>query len=82
MIHLSEQIKLIEHDRIIDKSHGQHTCIEETMKSSQPKFYANALLLSKALSCEHYVSMYLGEYPVKLWLSVKYHLVTKNTLAP
>ena len=63
MIHLSEHVKL---QQVIVKSYGQHTYLEEAMKSSQPEFYANASLSSQVLCSKHYISMYLGEYPVKL----------------
>ena len=84
MIHLREHVKLAELDaqQVIVKSHGQHTYLEEAMKSSQPEFYANASLSSQALCPKHYISMYLGEYPAKLCLSVKKTLVTKNTPTP
>ena len=64
MIHLSEHVKLAELDtqQIIVKSYGQHTQLEEAMKSSQPEFYAKASLSSQVLSPKHYISMYLGEY--------------------
>ena len=50
MIHLSEPVILIEleqnrynlcarHLQVIVKSHGQHTYLQETMKSFKPKFY-------------------------------------------
>ena len=64
MIHLSEYVKLAE--QVTVKSYGQHTYLEELMKSSQPEFYANATLSSQVLCPKHYISMYLGEYPVKL----------------
>ena len=73
MIHFSVHIKLAELDthQVIVKSYGQHTYLEEAMKSSQPEFYANASLSSQALCPKHYISIYLGEYPEKLCLSVK-----------
>ena len=52
------------------KSHGQHTYLEETMKSTQHVFYVNASLSSQVLCHKHYISMYLGECPAKLWISV------------
>ena len=68
MIHLSEHVKLAELDtqQVIVKSYGQHTYLEEAMKTSQPEFYANASLLSQVLCRKHYISMYLGKYPAKL----------------
>ena len=39
-----------------------HTSLDETMKSSQPEFYANASLSSQVLCRKHYINMYLGEY--------------------
>ena len=35
-MHLSEYVKLAE--QVIVKSYGQHTYLEEMMKSSQPEF--------------------------------------------
>ena len=52
--------------QLIVKSYGQHTYLEDAMKSSQPEFYANASLSSQVLCPKHYISMYLGEYPAKL----------------
>ena len=68
MIHLSEHVKLakLETQQVVVKRYGQHTYLEETMKSFQPEFYANASLLSQVLCPKHYISMYLGEYPAKL----------------
>ena len=63
MIHLSEHVKLAE---LIVKSYGQHTYLEEAMKSSQPEFYANASHSSQVLCPKHYIFMHLGEYPAKL----------------
>ena len=72
MIHLSAQAKLVDLVlQVIVKSNLQHTSLDETMKSSQPKFYANALLSSQLLCSKHNIYMYLGEYSTKLWLSVK-----------
>ena len=68
MIHLSAQVKLVE---VIAKSHWLHTSLDETMKSSQPEFYANASLSSQVLCRKHNVYMYLGEFSAKLLLSVK-----------
>ena len=68
MIHLTEYVKLaeLETQQVIAKSYGQHTYLEEVMKSSQPGFYAKATLSSQVLYPKHYISMYLGEYPAKL----------------
>ena len=49
--------------QVIVKSYGQHTYLEETKKSSQPEFYANASLPSQVLFPKHYIFMYLGENP-------------------
>ena len=57
--------------QVIVKSYGQHTYLEEAMKSSQPEFYANVSLSPQVLCPKHYISMYLGEYPAKLLLSDK-----------
>ena len=56
----------LETQQVIVKSYGQHTYLEEVVKSSQPEFYANATLSSQVLCPKHYVSMYLGEYTAKL----------------
>ena len=63
MIHLSEHVKLVEFEtlQVRVESHGQNTYLEETMKSSQPEFYANA-----SLSSTVFIFMYLGGYMVKL----------------
>ena len=84
MIHLSAQDELVELEtlQVIVKSIWQHTSFDETMKSSQPEFYANASLSSQVLCLKHYINMYLGEYSMELCLSVKYNLVTKNTPTP
>ena len=68
MIHLSEYVKLAElkTQQVIVKSYGQHTYLEEVMKSFQPEFYANATLSSQFLWPKRYISKYLGEYPAKL----------------
>ena len=68
MIHLSEYVQLaeLETQRVIVKSYGQQTYLEEVMKSSQPEFYANATLWSQVLCPKHYISMYLGEYLTKI----------------
>ena len=55
MIQLSEHVKLAE-PQVIVKSYGQHTYLEETMKFSQPEFYANASLSSQVLFPKHYIS--------------------------
>ena len=46
MIHLSEHVKLAELNtqQVIFKSCGQHTYLEEAMKSLHPKFHANESL--------------------------------------
>ena len=70
MIHLSEHVKLaeLETQQVIVKSYGQHTYLEEAMKSFQPEFYASASLSSQVLCPKHYIFVYLdlGEYPAKL----------------
>ena len=68
MIHLSAQVELVELKtlQVIVKSKLQHTSLDETMKSSQPKFYANASLSSQVLCRKHYINIYLGEYSTKL----------------
>ena len=68
MIHLSEHVKLAEHDKqqVNVKSCGQHTYLEEAMKYFYPEFYAKESLLSQVLCPKHYISMYLGENPAKL----------------
>ena len=73
MTHLSEYVRLadLETQQVIVKSYGQHTYLEEAMKSSQPEFYANATLSSQVLCPKHYIFMHLGEYRAKLSLSVK-----------
>ena len=73
MIHLSAQVELLELEtlQVIVKSNWQHTSLDETMKSFQPEFYANASLSSQVLCRKHYINMYLGEYSTKVWLSVK-----------
>ena len=62
MIHLSEYGKLaeLETQQVIVKSYGQHTYLEDMMKSSQPEFYANTTLSPQVLCPKHYISMYLG----------------------
>ena len=61
-------VKLAELDtlQVIVKSCGQHTYLEEEMKSFHSEFYANESLSSQVLCPKHYISMYLGEYPAKL----------------
>ena len=51
MIHLSEYVTLadFETQQVIVKSYGQHTYLEEVMKSSHPEFYANATLSSQVI---------------------------------
>ena len=68
MIHFSEHIKLVELEPlyVIVGSYGQNAYLEETMKSSQPEFYANTSLSSTVLCYKHYIFMYLGEYLAKL----------------
>ena len=58
MIHLSAQVKLVDFEtlQVIVKSNWQHT-LDETMKSSQPKFYANASLSSQVLWRKHNIYM-------------------------
>ena len=72
MIHLIAQVELVELEtlQVIVKINWQHTSLDETMKSSQPEFYANASLSSQVLGRKHYINMYLGEFSTKLWLSV------------
>ena len=73
MIHLSAQVTLVDLValQVIVKSNWQHTSLDETMKYSQPEFYAIASLSSKILCRKHNIYMYLGKYSTKLWLSVK-----------
>ena len=49
MIHLSAQVELVELEtlQVIVKSNWQHTSLGETMKCSQPEFYATASLSSQ-----------------------------------
>ena len=65
MIHLSAQVRLVDLEtlQVIVKSNRQQISLNETMKSSQPEFYANASLSSQIL-CNIY--MYLGENSTKL----------------
>ena len=44
----------------------EHACLQKTIKSSRPKFFANAPLLSQVLCSKHYISIYLDEYLTKL----------------
>ena len=37
----------VRHLQVIVKSHGQHTYLQESIKSSKPEFYANASLPSQ-----------------------------------
>ena len=64
MIHLSAQVSLddLETVQVIVKSNWQHTSFDETMKSSQTEFYANATLSSQVICFKHNINMYLGEY--------------------
>ena len=70
MIHLSEHVELVKFEtlQVIVGIYGQNVYLEETMKSSQPEFYANASLSSTVLCCKHniFMYMYLGEYVAKL----------------
>ena len=56
--------------------------LEEILKSYKPEFYESTTLLRQVLCRKYYISMYLGEYLPKLWLSVKSNFVRKNTLTP
>ena len=51
MIHFSEHVKLVELEtlQVIVESYVQNAYLEETMKSSQPEFYANAPFSSTVL---------------------------------
>ena len=64
---LSEHVELsaLEILQAIVKSYGQHTYLEETMKSSKPQFYAKLSLSSQVLCRKHYIFVYLGEYLAK-----------------
>ena len=64
MIHFSEHVKMVELEtlQVAVGSYGQNVYLEKTMKSSQPKFYANASLSSTVLCPKHNIFMYLGEY--------------------
>ena len=73
MIYLNEQVHLadLETLQVIVKSNWQHTSLDETIKLSQPEFYANTSLSSQVLCRKHNIYMYLGEYSTTLWISVK-----------
>ena len=73
IIHLSAQVQLIDLEtlQVIVKSNWQHTSLDERMESSQPEINANASLSSQVLCRKHNIYMYLGEYSMKLLLSVK-----------
>ena len=64
MFHFSEHVKLVELEtlQVIVGSYGQNSCLEEMVKSSQPKFYANPSLSSTILCRKYYIFIYLGEY--------------------
>ena len=47
-------------------SKTQHSSLYETMKSSQPEFYANTSLLFQVLCRKHDIYMYSGEYLTEL----------------
>ena len=71
MIHFSEHVKLVELEtlQVIVGSNGQNAYLEETMKSSEPEFYANAFMQNTFFYClcrKHNISMYLGGYLAKL----------------
>ena len=68
MIHFSEHVKLVELEtlQVIVGSYGRNAHLEETMKSSQPEFYATTSLSSTVLCHKHNIFMYLGEYLAKL----------------
>ena len=58
MIHFSEHVKLVELKtfKVIFGSFGKNAYLEETMKSSQPEFYANTSLSSTVLCLKHIFS--------------------------
>ena len=60
MIHFNGHVKLVELETLqaIVGSYGQTAYLEEAMKSSQPEFYANALLSSTVLCHNHNLFMY------------------------
>ena len=64
IIHLSAQVALVDREtlQVIVKSNWQHTSLDETMKSSQPEFYAKSSLSSQVLCRKHNIYMYFGEY--------------------
>ena len=64
MIHLSAQVILVDLEtlQVIVKSNWQHTSFDETKKSSQPEFYANASLSSQVICLKYNIYIYLGEY--------------------
>ena len=64
----SEHVKLVELEtlQVIVGSNGQNAYLEETMKSFQTEFYANASLSSTVLCSKHNIFMYSGEYLAKL----------------
>ena len=68
MLHFREHVKLVELEtlQLIVGSYGQNAYLEETMKSSQPEFYASASFSSTVLCRKHNIFMYLREYPAKL----------------
>ena len=83
MIHLGEQVKLVELKtlQVIIKSNGLHTYLEETIKSTQHVFYANTSLSSQVLCRKHCISMSLGKYKAKLdFCEIKFG--HKNTPTP
>ena len=55
MIHFSEHVELVELEtlQVIVGSYGLNIYLEETMKSSQREFYANAPLSSTDFSRKH-----------------------------
>ena len=61
MIHFSEHVKLVQLAtlQVIVGSYGQNAYLEETIKSSQPKFYANASLSSTFLCCKHNIHVHV-----------------------
>ena len=60
MTHFSEHVKLVEVEalQVIVGSYGQNAYLEETMRSSQPEFYANASLSSTVSCRKHNIFMY------------------------
>ena len=55
MIHFSKHVEQVELEtlQVIVGSYGQNDYLEETMKSSQREFYANAPLSSTVLCRKH-----------------------------